>query len=286
MKKQLLASILSCITLTSFAQTKTIVGIMPFNNSGSSNNYYNRGNQNKDIVAIQDAVSDVFLSTKRFTLVEREKMALIKTEKQTQQSEDYIDGQTVEQSKSMGASYIVTGNVTEASFEEKQSQVPLGGMSIPNRKAKISFGLKVIDVSTGEIMASEKFSDDAKGKNAFEEALEKIKPSIEKFIKDNFKVSASIASIEEKNSTNEATKVLISGGSGIGLKNRTLLKVVEITTLIVDGKKIPRKKEIAQIEVEKVEDENFSICKVLTGGSAIATKFEASANLKCEIIAE
>ena len=56
--------------------------------------------------------------------------------------------------------------------------------------------------------------------------------------------------------------------------------------LIVDLKKIPRKKEIGQIVVEKVEDENFSICNVTVGGAIIATKSEAGANLKCEIIAE
>ena len=96
---------------------------MPFNTTSSSNdNYYNRQNQTQsaNVIAIQDAVSDAFLNAKRFTLVEREKMALIKREKKTQQSEEFIDGSTVEQSKSMGASYIVTGNIQEASFEEKQ----------------------------------------------------------------------------------------------------------------------------------------------------------------------
>jgi curli biogenesis system outer membrane secretion channel CsgG len=290
MKKVYLTAIFTLLTFTAFTQTKTIVGIMPFNTTSSGNdNYYNRQNQTQsaNIIAIQDAVSDAFLNAKRFTLVEREKMALIKGEKKTQQSEEFIDGSTVEQSKSMGASYIVTGNIQEASFEEKQSEMSgIGGFAIASRKAKISFNIKVIDVSTGEIMASEKFSAEAKGKNGYNDALNIIKPNIEKFIKDNFKITASIASIEAKNASNEATKVLISGGTGIGLKPNTTLKVFELTSLMVDGKKIPRKKEIGQIVVEKVEDENFSICNVTVGGAIIATKSEAGANLKCEIIAE
>ena len=289
MKNVYLTAILTLLTITGFSQSKTIVGIMPFNttSSGNDNYYYNRQNQNKsaNIVAIQDAVSDAFLNAKRFTLVEREKMALIKGEKKTQQSDEFIDGSTVEQSKSMGASFIVTGNVSEASFEEQNSSVGYG-LSIPSRKAKISFNIKVIDVSTGEIMASEKFSAEAKGKNGYDDALKIIKPNIEKFIKDNFKITASIASIEAKNASNEATKVLISGGTGIGLKPNTTLKVFELTSLMVDGKKIPRKKEIGQIVVEKVEDENFSVCNVTVGGAIIATKSEAGANLKCEIISE
>jgi predicted Fe-Mo cluster-binding NifX family protein len=288
MKNFYLTAFLTLLTITGFSQTKTIVGIMPFNTTSNGNdNYYNRQNQGQsaNIVAIQDAVSDAFLNAKRFTLVEREKMALIKGEKKTQQSDEFIDGSTVEQSKSMGASYIVTGNVSEASFDEQINSVGYG-LSIPSRKAKISFNIKVIDVSTGEIMASEKFSAEAKGKNGYDEALKIIKPNIEKFIKDNFKITASIANIEAKNASNEATKVLISGGTSIGLKPSTTLKVFELTSLMVDGKKIPRKKEIGQIVVEKVEDENFSICNVTVGGAIIATKSEAGANLKCEIISE
>ena len=260
---------------------------MPFNITSNSNSNRNNYIQDVNVIAIQDAVSNAFLNAKRFTLVEREKMALIKNEKTTQKSEDYIDGQTVEQSKSMGASYIVTGNVSEALFEEKQSEISgISGFPIPSRKAKISFSIKIIDVSTGEIMASEKFSAEGKGKNGYDDALKAIKPNIEKFIKDNFKIIASIANIEEKNSLNEATKVLISGGTGIGLKPQTTLKVFELTSLMIDGKKIPRKKEIGQIVVEKVEDENFSICTVINGGGAISTKSEAGVNLKCEITTE
>ncbi|TKB99603.1 CsgG/HfaB family protein [Pedobacter cryotolerans] len=285
MRNFYLTTILTLLTISLLAQTKIIVGIMPFNSSSEENNYFNRNN-NKNDVAIQDAVSDAFLSTKRFTLVEREKMVLIKGERKTQQSDDFIDGQTVEQSKSMGASYIVTGNVIESSFEEQNNALGYGGLSITSRKAKISFNIKVIDVSTGEIMASEKFSSEAKGKNGFDDALNIIKPNIEKFIKDNFKIAISIANIEEKNASNEATKVLISGGTNIGLKLQTTLKVFELTYLLVDGKKIPRKKEIGQITVEKIEDENFSICKVINGGATIAAKLDARANLKCEIISE
>ena len=104
MKKVYLTAIFTLLTFTAFTQTKTIVGIMPFNTTSSGNdNYYNRQNQTQsaNIIAIQDAVSDAFLNAKRFTLVEREKMALIKGEKKTQQSDEFIDGSTVEQSKSM-----------------------------------------------------------------------------------------------------------------------------------------------------------------------------------------
>ena len=81
MKKVYLTAIFTLLTFTAFTQTKTIVGIMPFNTTSSGNdNYYNRQNQTQsaNIIAIQDAVSDAFLNAKRFTLVEREKMELLR----------------------------------------------------------------------------------------------------------------------------------------------------------------------------------------------------------------
>jgi hypothetical protein len=291
MKKLYIAAVLGILSVSGFSQSKTIVGIMPFKSSASGNENSVSDNNSQRITAIQDAVSDAFLSAKRFTLVEREKMGQINTEKKTQQSEDFIDGQVVEQSKSLGASYIVTGNVSEASFEEKQSNfsgIGVGKLALPiaNRTAKVSFNLKVIDVSTGEIMASDNFSASAKGKSGFDTALQTIKPGIEKFIKDNFKIIVSVASVEEKGTGGEALKVLISGGSSLGFKSMTTLKVFELSFLMIDGKKIPRKKELGKIQIANVEDENFSLCTVLNGGAEIAKRFAAGASIKCEIISE
>ena len=52
----------------------------------------------------------------------------------------------------------------------------------------------------------------------------------------------------------------------------------------VDGKKLARKKTLGTIVVEKIEDENFSICTVKEGGADIAKKVAAGAKVKCEII--
>jgi hypothetical protein len=40
------------------------------------------------------------------------------------------------------------------------------------------------------------------------------------------------------------------------------------------------KKEIGEIRIDKIEDENFSICSVKEGGIDINSKFEAKANLQ------
>ena len=109
---------------------------------------------------------------------------------------------------------------------------------------------------------------------------------IEKFIKDNFKIVASIASIEEKKNNGDALKVLISGGSSTGVVEKNVFKVYEVSELLVDGKNLTRKKTIGKIIVVKVEDENFSICTVAEGGADITKKIEAGAKIKCELINE
>ncbi|MFZ6024138.1 MAG: CsgG/HfaB family protein [Bacteroidota bacterium] len=268
----------------SFGQNKTLIGIVPFKSSSQENDYYSRSSSSSEYkTAIQDAVADAFLNTKRFSLVEREKMDHLKSEKNLQKDEDFIDGQVIEQSKSLGAQYVVLGNISKAKVETKQSSIPYVGTTT-SYVSKIAFSIRVVDVATGEIMASNSFNKSAKGKNSFEEALSNIKLEIEKFIKDNFKIVASIASIEEKNSSGEATKVLISGGSATGVLENNSFKVYEVSELLVDGKKLTRKKTIGKIIVTKVEDENFSICTVKEGGADITKKMEAGAKIKCELI--
>ncbi|HET9058092.1 MAG TPA: CsgG/HfaB family protein [Chitinophagaceae bacterium] len=286
MTKQLL-SLLLLLTVHCycFGQNKTLIGIVPFKSSSNDNYSYLSNSKNEYKTAIQDAVSDAFLRTKRFSLVEREKMDQLKSEKKLQKDEDFIDGQVIEQSKSLGAQYIVLGNISKANVGQKQTSMPYIGTTT-SYVAEIAFSIRVVDVSTGEIIASNTFNKSSKGKNAFEDALKDIKPQIEAFIKDNFKIVVSIASIEEKNSYGDATKVLISGGSSTGVAVKNEFKVYEVSELVVDGKKLTRKKTIGKIVVVSVEDENFSICTVMEGGADITKKKDAGAKMKCELIKE
>lgn len=283
MKKLTSLSLMMFLALGASAQGKTTIGIVPFNNSTNArHSYYTKS---KEITAIQDAVTEVFLATKRFSLVEREKMDQVTGEKQLQQKEDFIDGQVIEQSKSLGAQYIVTGNVSKAQEETSQVRAPIAG-AITSRTADVAFSIKVIDVTTGEIVATNSFASSGRGKNSFEDAVDKVKPDIERFIRDNFKITGSIASVEEKNAAGDATKVLLACGSSIGMRPGCAFKVYEAKELTVDGKKLTRKVTLGRIVVDKVEDENFSVCSVTEGGAAIAQKLAANAKVKCEVLNE
>ena len=280
MLKQITLFFLSLFFISyTFAQGKTLIGIVPFKSSSQSDSYSSSGYK----TAIQDAVAEALQKSKRFSLVEREKMDQLKSEKDLQKDEDFLDGKVIEQSKSLGAQYIVLGNISRAKTDEKQTSVPYAGI-IVTYNSEISFSIRIVDVATGEIIASNSFSKSAKGKNSFDDALKDIKPDIEKFIRENFKLVASLVSIEEKSSTGDAVKVLISAGSSANAKENSEYKVFELSEISVDGKNLTRKKTIGKIVVTKVEDENFSICTVKEGGAEISKKIDAGNKIKCELI--
>jgi hypothetical protein len=48
----------------------------------------------------------------------------------------------------------------------------------------------------------------------------------------------------------------------------------------VNGKELKRKKDVAELKVEKVEDENFSTCSIKSGDKLLKEKISTNANLK------
>lgn len=289
MKKLFLKAIVlfSCVivsVLPLLAQDKTSVGILPFTfvSSSSKGPYVN---------SIQETVTNAFVKTKRFNIVDRSKMDALKREKELQKQEDFFDGAVVKQSASLGASYLISGHVISAQGDAMVSDDGKGNRTV-TYKAKLSIQLKVIDVSTGQVISSETIEPKAGSSllgaiglgvstedEAVNKAIAKIEDKIDDFVSKNFPASFSIIEIQEKGSKGDAKRLLIAGGSGFGLEKGDKLRVVEVTTIEVDGKKLQRKKEIGVIKVAKIDDENFSQCTVSDGGLEIATKFDAKAKL-------
>ncbi len=270
-----------------FSQSeKTSVGILPFTSNSNSVNY-------QYVNSIQEEVTTSFVSTKRFNIVDRSKMDALKKEKELQKSEDFIDGSVVQQGKNLGAEFLISGHVNSASAEEFTYKDSNGKLQSGGYKAKLSISLKIIDVATGQVTISETIEPkggsmfaqltiggESTADAAINKAIKDIHDKIDEFVAKNFPVTFLIAEIQEKDSKGNAINVLVVGGSGFGLKKGDQLKVVEITEVEINGKKINRKKEIGTLKISKVEDENFSICSVKSGGLEINSKFESKAKLQ------
>lgn len=269
------------LNFVSKAQEKIGVGIMSFT-------YVEGAASEKDVNSIQETVSNAFVKTKRFNIVDRSKMDALKKEKSLQRSEDFIDGKVIAQGVSLGANFLISGHVISAQADQMTTSEGKA-----TYKAKLSISLKVIDVATGQVVASETIEPksgssllgaigigESSSQSAISKAIKGIESKIDEFVGTNFPQSFSIAEIQEKDSKGNATKVLIAGGSAFGLKKGDKLKVVELTMIEVNGKKLQRKKEIGELKISKVEDDNFSTCSVSSGGLDINSKFEAKAKLQ------
>ena len=259
------------------------------------------GAYNQSILSsIEEVVTSSFAKTKRFTLVGRSQMSAIKSERELQKSEDFIDSKFIAQTKNLGAQLLISGNVTSVTASQEQTTNSKGQTSYQYNSI-ISLDLKMIDVETGQVVASDIISSKAnKGlfdmkslgnmlvgsdpkneQEAYAFALKRFEKEIDIFVSKNFPASFLIVEIQEA-STSSAKKILISGGSSYGLSKGDKLSVVELLEVDVAGKKITRRKEIGEIKISKVEDDNFSICDVKSGGEDILSKFKSK--VKLEII--
>jgi hypothetical protein len=267
------------------AQEKTGVGIMSFT-------YVQGAASSQDVYSIQETVTNSFVKTKRFNIVDRSKMDALKKEKDLQKSEDFIDGTVISQGISLGASFLISGHVISAQAERMETAPSSTGQVTVSYKAKLAISLKVIDVATGQVVTSETI--EPKGGStlggmmgtapstpeaAISKAIKDIESKIDEFVSKNFPATFPIVEIQEKDGKGNATKILIAGGSAFNLKKGDKLKVVEVSIIEVNGKKLERKKDLGELKITKVEDENFSTCSVSSGGIDINSKFEAKAKL-------
>jgi TolB-like protein len=286
MKKRIfnVLSIILIATLPALAQDKVGVGILSFT-------YVSNAAKQGDVNSIQETVTNAFVKTKRFNIVDRTKMDALKQEKNLQKSEDFIDGSVIQQGVSLGANYLISGHVIAAQADRMEAADDKGNVTI-TYKAKLSIQLKVIDVATGQVITSETIEPKAGNallgmmgigaaspEQAIATAVKNIEGKVDDFVGRNFPVSFVIVEIQEKDGKGNAKKVMIAGGTAFGLKKSDKLKVVEVSTVMVNGKSLERKKEIGELKIDKVEDENFSTCSVTAGGIDINSKFEAKAKL-------
>ena len=238
-----------------------------------------------------EIVSDVIAKSNRATVADRTKLDHLAQEREIEKREDFLSSANlVEQGKLLGAQYVLAGNVDSADVTANRDE---RGQAA-SYAATVVLSLKVIDIETGAVAGSDKYevSSGAGGgvfgamlsfakspQDAIRKALGDVPKKMMPFVMRTFTLSFSLAEISESQG-DAATQVLLAGGSGAGLKKGDVLKVVEIATMEVEGKPLVRKKDVGDLVVETVEDENFSICGVSRGGPAIAEKMAAKAKLR------
>ena len=257
---------------------------------------------NSDARMIHESVINSFVKTKRFAVVDREKLQALEDEKKLQRTESFIDSkQTIQDGVSRGASYLIATNILSL----RHSEVKRGWESM------LQVQVKVLDVSTGEIIATENITSeyiepskmimDAREKfaskkeikameektkkmqeikmhkeDAFSVALERLDENMKSFSNVNFPITLDILSWDTKN----RNLFMIAAGSGIGLSQGQLLDVVHTTEATIGDRTITRNQKIAVACIIKVEDANFSEALIISTEKAYKKVRESNGAIK------
>ena len=189
---------------------------------------------------------------------------MIKKEQELQKTEEFFDGNRVQQGAMKGADYQVIGNIRMLNIVRMTSGGDFNGY-----RATLSFNLKIVNTETSESTEAQSF--ESKGasaqltpERAVDEAIRTLEESMAAYFQEEFPVVLTISRVL-KDDDGEAELVLISGGKSHGLKegDEFLVKSVEM----IDGS--PYYQEIGRIELSKISGDNFSECEVDKGGKTI-----------------
>lgn len=276
---KLLMSLLCLMALGSFAHAqdppeKEIIAILDFTHrSGPSMEQYAR--------SVQNAVETGFVKSSRFVVVERSRIDALVAEMQTQ--EVMSDDVVANIGKTLGASYVVLGNLESASAERQYTKNENGQREAQGYKATVSFQVKIVEVESAQIKATEQIITNSsslaaltdQGKDAaIAEAINRIDYAVEDFIIKTFPIEMFIIQItEEKRGKAEMVEVL--GGSELGLHERDRLAVVIISEREIRGRVIRTANEIGELRVESITGPETCLCKVMKGDEEI---FDAMKN--------
>lgn len=260
----------TCLALSAQSE-KPAIAIQPFTASQDYSGY---------TTMIYEMVSNTITESNRFDVVDRSKWSAVQQERELQKGVEFFDGKIAEQGRSMGATHVVTGHIGSITTSKLVGTSMLNGQQFYYYTSTINLTLKVIDVATGQVTNTETINVNNNGHQAnitgvglpstpdvsIREVIRKVNNKVKTWVSAAFPVTITIVQILEKDDRKGAKSILISGGSGCGLQKGTDLNIVTYQEIDLNGKKINRTIEVAKAEVTKVEDANFSECKVKTEG--------------------
>jgi hypothetical protein len=258
---------------------------------------------------VQNSISSVFSSKSRFTVVDRSKFEQIARERNLQKQEEFINSSTiVEQGKSLGAQYLVSGNINQigkaGGYKEKSKLVydqytkklVAQKYNVYITEITLTVNVQVIDVATAAVKSTKSFStvlqtETSSEATAMENAIKSLEMYYKAWINEHFPVYMKVIRIEKSGKKGLPEKILIKGGVDMDLSESNKwvilntsseLEVFEFESLVVDGKEYKRPVTIGRVKIDEVQGE-FSICKVKNGAENIQKKLEEGKTLLLKI---
>jgi curli biogenesis system outer membrane secretion channel CsgG len=154
-----LAVALACVGLAGTAQAQSkrpAVAVMDFD-YGTVDNWWGQYDIGKGMA---DQVIDALVNDGTFRVIERKKLDTVLAEQDFAQSDraDPSAAKVAKIGKVLGVKYIIAGSITKFATEKRGAGVRVKGIGLGGAKAKSQVALtaRIIDVTTGEIVASAK----------------------------------------------------------------------------------------------------------------------------------
>lgn len=309
-KKTLIFLSLLSLGIQSQAQKKINVAFIPMTFNESSINEV-------EARTIQEAVVNSFVSTKRFSVVDRSNLEALESEKKLQRTEAFMDSkETFTDGISKGASYLIEGSIISINHTGKKNKW----------KSNVAVQLKILDVSTGEIVSTEginstvslekekneksdraarfrpgkkkekqlmvkELSENKQSQEAsFQLAMQGLINNIQEFAIANFPIHVDLVEWVGKDAKTKVPETgpfrffVVAAGDGLGMEVGQILDLVSPSEVVVNGKTIIRQNKIGFALITKVDDENFSTARVVSGEKDI--KDAILNNQKVLVIAE
>lgn len=252
---------------------------------------------------IEGIIADIFTGKTRFTVVDRTKFDQLAQERNLQKQEDFLDGQVVAQGKSLGAQYLIQGNISQANAVSVQIKKYKTVGTYPNTyqqtyyvpgyEVALIVNLQTIDVATGQakgaktINASKTWETNS-AEQAITASLNLLRNptgregTLKDWANDMFPVLMKILKVEETDKKGRPKTVLIKGGSDMdlhrGRMGGSLLQVYVNETMDVEGKKYDRQVPVGEIMVVEPQGD-FTVCKVKDGADEIQKRMNEGKTL-------
>ena len=264
MKKTFLTLLAMCICACAFAE-KTVVVMDYFTSSSAKTSQVNN---------LRNHVIAGIAETSRINLIDAESESALNLEVSRRSSELALADQSVRlgEMKRLGADYLVTGHVVQASAERGNADYYVGN---------VIFTLKVVKTEDGTLVGTETYqysgATAGTGKNAeaaVNETLEKAQKAMGAFVSKYFKSSGTIIELGEvKNG--KIQNCYISVGSSTGVEEGQVFIIKETKTLLG----YEAIEEVGKVKVEKIYGPEISFCKIVSGSDEILAAFQAGHEL-------
>lgn len=260
----------------SYAQERTTLAFLPIS-------YDETAVSSHQARLVQEAIVNGFVASKKFAIVDREKIEELEREKELQRTGSFIDSQsTVTDGLSKGANYIVDTNVMMLRFVDSKDKW----------NAIINVQFKMLNVTTGEIMNTSSISSEFAplsdnvlkamksyySKNEFKshEAQIAAQQALQEYKEDAFSLALNRLGHNTRKfagsllptrvdivSWDKNSEIVLGAGTGIGVEVGNLADVVRVSMVTVGSEEIERHEVIGTAWVYRVDDQNFSVAAII-----------------------